>query len=66
MKTTNRTDGKLIGDPIQQALTDMNTRISFLESVPVFALFLTMAVLAGLTALLLARRWSMARTQFST
>ena len=52
--------------PIQQALTDMNTRISFLESVPVFALFLTMGVLAALTALLLARRWSMARTQYST
>ena len=58
--------GKLPTSPIQQALADMNTRISFLESVPVFALFLTMAVLAVLTALLLVRRWSMARTQYST
>lgn len=57
--------GKSPTNPIQQALADMNTRISFLESVPVFALLLTMAVLAVLTVLLLGRRWSMARTQFS-
>jgi len=57
---------RLTGNPIQQALTDMNTRISFLESVPVFALFLTMGVLAALTVYILGRRWSMERSQYST
>jgi hypothetical protein len=60
------TDGKMTGNPIQQALRDMNARISFLESVPVFALLATIAALLALSAYILARRWSMARLQYST
>lgn len=52
--------------PIQQALKDMNERISFLENVPVLLLLAMMGALLALSALILARRWSTGRIQFST
>lgn len=51
--------------PIQQALKDMNARISFLENVPVLLLLAMMGALLALSALILARRWSTGRIEFS-